>query len=111
MRLNHADDSPWKEALEVYFNECLAFFFPKAAIDIDWKHGYQFLDKELQQVAPEAPTGRRTVDKLVKAASLPRFGARVAKPRGCSSIWKLYHRMNSVSDTKNVLKTRSKLGL
>jgi hypothetical protein len=59
-------DSPWKEALEAYFTECLTFFFPKVARDIDWRQGYQFLDKELQQVAPEAPTGRRTVDKLVQ---------------------------------------------
>jgi hypothetical protein len=59
-------DSPWKEALEVYFAECLAFFFPQAAADIDWSQEYRFLDKELQQIAPEAPTGRRTVDKLVE---------------------------------------------
>jgi hypothetical protein len=59
-------DSPWKEALEVYFTECLDFFFPQAAEDIDWTKGYRFLDKELQQIAPDALTGRRTVDKLVE---------------------------------------------
>ena len=59
-------DSPWKDALEVYFTECLAFFFPQAAEDIDWTKGYRFLDKELQQIAPDALTGRRTVDKLVE---------------------------------------------
>jgi hypothetical protein len=34
--------------------------------EIDWEKGYEFLDKELQKVAPDAKTGRRTVDKLVK---------------------------------------------
>jgi hypothetical protein len=24
-------DSPWKGAIEHYFNDCLAFFFPQAA--------------------------------------------------------------------------------
>jgi hypothetical protein len=65
-QLTNDYDSPWKEALEAYFTECLAFFFPEVARDIDWTRGYQFLDKELQQVAPEAPTGQRTVDKLVQ---------------------------------------------
>jgi hypothetical protein len=65
-------DSPWKDALEVYITECLAFFFPRAAEDIDWSRGYHFLDKELQQVAPEAPTGRRTVDKLIRSNSAPK---------------------------------------
>ena len=59
-------DSPWKEAIEHYFAECLAFFFPPAAAGIDWSQGHEFLDKELQQVAPKAEVGRRTVDKLVK---------------------------------------------
>ena len=59
-------DSPWKEALERYFEAFMAFFFPQAHADIDWGRGYEFLDKELQQVVREAETGRRLVDKLVK---------------------------------------------
>src|SRR5262245_22701577 len=59
-------DSPWKEALDRYFEQCLAFFFPQAHADIDWGRGYQTLDKELQQVVPAAEQGRRYVDKLVK---------------------------------------------
>jgi hypothetical protein len=42
-------DSPWKEALEHYFPQFMAFFFPHAHGDIDWARGYEFLDKELQQ--------------------------------------------------------------
>ena len=59
-------DSPWKEALERYFPLFMAFFFPHAHADIDWSRGYQFLDKELQQVVRDAALGRRVVDKLVK---------------------------------------------
>ena len=40
-------DSPWKKALEVFFADFMAFFFPAAHADIDWAKGYQFLDKEL----------------------------------------------------------------
>ena len=59
-------DSPWKEALERYFEAFMAFFFPQAHSDIDWARGYEFLDKELQQVVREAEAGRRLADKLVK---------------------------------------------
>ena len=59
-------DSPWKNALVVYFKECIDFFFPVMAQDIDWKKGYLFLDKELQQVAKNAAIGRRYADKLAQ---------------------------------------------
>jgi len=59
-------DSPWKEALEQYFDPFVAFFFPDAHADIDWSRGYEFLDKELQQVARDAELGRRLVDKLAR---------------------------------------------
>ncbi|MCR4415803.1 MAG: hypothetical protein NUV77_25595 [Thermoguttaceae bacterium] len=59
-------DSPWKEALDLYFEPFMAFFFPDAHAEIDWGRGYELLDKELQQIAPEAELGRRAVDKLVK---------------------------------------------
>jgi hypothetical protein len=59
-------DSPWKEALDAYFEAFLAFFFPQAHAAIDWSRGYEALDKELQQVVREAELGPRVVDKLVK---------------------------------------------
>jgi len=59
-------DSPWKEILELYFQQFTAFFFPPIHSGIDWSKGYQFLDKELQKVVREAKTGRSLVDKLVK---------------------------------------------
>jgi hypothetical protein len=59
-------DSPWKEALDLYFEAFLAFFFPRTHADIDWSRGYEFLDKELQKIVPRAASGRLYVDKLVK---------------------------------------------
>jgi hypothetical protein len=59
-------DSPWKDALTQYLPDCLALLLPDAHAAIDWERAYQFLDKELQQVAPEAAVGRRLVDALVQ---------------------------------------------
>ena len=59
-------DSPWKEALDAYFEPFLAMLFPEVHRRIDWSRGYESLDKEFQQVVREAEVGRRYVDKLVK---------------------------------------------
>lgn len=64
-------DSAWKEALERFFEQFVAFFFPQAHAGIDWSKGYEFLDKELRQVVRDrdAELGRRLADKLVKVWS------------------------------------------
>jgi hypothetical protein len=59
-------DGAWKEALDRFFEACVAFFFPLVHADIDWSRGYETLDKELQKVVRQARQGRRYVDKLVK---------------------------------------------
>jgi hypothetical protein len=59
-------DSPWREALDLYFERFLAFFFPQVHADIDWARGYETLETELQQVAREAALGPHRADKLVK---------------------------------------------
>jgi len=59
-------DSPWKEALDIYFEPFVAFFFAPTHAEIDWSRGYETLDKELQRIAPRSSTGARTVDKLMK---------------------------------------------
>jgi len=59
-------DTAWKQALEWFFEPFLQFFFPSIQGAIDWSREPVFLDKELQQIVPEAETGRGTVDKLVK---------------------------------------------
>ena len=42
-------DSPWKEIIEHFFPQFMAFFFPAISAEIDWSEHYEFLDKELQQ--------------------------------------------------------------
>jgi hypothetical protein len=59
-------DSPWKEIIEDYFSEFMAFFFPQAHADIDWQRGYESLDQELQQIVRDAALGRRLADKLMR---------------------------------------------
>ncbi len=61
------DDTLWKGILENLFDDFLYFYFPDADKLFDMKKGFQFLDKELEQLFPtaegEAP---KFVDKLVK---------------------------------------------
>ena len=52
-------DSPWKEALDFYFDAFLALLFPDAHAQIDWSRGYESLDKEFQQIVREAEVGRK----------------------------------------------------
>ena len=59
-------DSPWKEALDLYLQAFLEFFFPQVAAALDWSRAPEALDTELQQVAREAALGRRQVDRLYK---------------------------------------------
>ena len=59
-------DSPWKVILERYFQDFMAFFFPDAHDDIDWKRGYESLDTELQKIVRDAEVGKRLADKLIK---------------------------------------------
>jgi hypothetical protein len=59
-------DSPWKEALDLYFEAFVALCFPVMHSEIDWRRPYVALDKELQKITPDAEQGRRFVDKLVQ---------------------------------------------
>ena len=59
-------DSPWKEALRVYFKDFVALLFLEIHDQIDWSVPPVFLDHELQQVTYDRETGRRSADKLVK---------------------------------------------
>ncbi len=63
-------DSPWKDMLERYFPQFMAFFFPVAYADIDWPRGWQSLDQELHQVVRDAESGKRFADKLLKVHRL-----------------------------------------
>ena len=59
-------DSPWKEILELYFPEFLAFAFPRIHQEVDWSRDYESLDQELPKILPQSETGKRVVDKLFK---------------------------------------------
>ncbi len=59
-------DGPWKEAIDWYFEAFIDFFFAPITDLIDWSRGFEFLDKELQKIAPDAFEGRGTVDKLAR---------------------------------------------
>lgn len=59
-------DSPWKEALEVFFLQALELLVPGLHAEIDRTAAPVFLDKELQAIALPGKKGRRFVDKLVQ---------------------------------------------
>jgi Putative transposase, YhgA-like len=59
-------DGPWKNALQLYLQAFLEFFFPDIGADIDWQRGYESLDKEMQKIARRAKIGKLLADKLFK---------------------------------------------
>lgn len=59
-------DSPWQDATDIYFQHFLALLFPRINAQADWSRRWESLDKEFQQLAPDADVGRRYVDKLMK---------------------------------------------
>jgi hypothetical protein len=63
-------DSPWKDILEIYFEDFLQFFFPNVHLAIDWTKPIEFLNKELKQVTRDAEIGRRYADTLAKVYRL-----------------------------------------
>ncbi len=73
-------DSPWKEAIEQFFADFLAFYFPDAHAQIDWGQPLLFLEQELRSAVRDAEVGKRVVDKL----------ARVTR-RGGSEEWIYIH--------------------
>jgi hypothetical protein len=62
-------DSPWKEAIDAFFQPFMALFFPSVHALIDWSRPYEFLDIELQRITGDSTIGRRYADRLVKVHS------------------------------------------
>jgi hypothetical protein len=61
------DDTLWKAILEDVFEDFLRFFYPNADEIFDIERGFEFLDKELEDLFPEMEHENiRYVDKLVK---------------------------------------------
>jgi hypothetical protein len=52
--------------LEHFLESFLALCVPGVHAGIDWRCGYEPLDKGLQQIIREAEIGKRLVDKLIK---------------------------------------------
>ncbi len=73
-------DSPWKEAIEHFFDDFMAFYFPDAHAQIDWAQPLIFLEQELRAVTRDAEVGKRMVDKLVRVTR-----------RGGSEEWLYLH--------------------
>ena len=59
-------DQPWKQISRLYFREGIELLFPQVACEIDWSKPIDFLDKEFGKIAPDAVTGKRFADQLVK---------------------------------------------
>jgi hypothetical protein len=59
-------DSPWKEAIQQFLRDFLAYCFPQAEAGIDWAREPEFLEQELRALVPEAEVGRQQVDQLVR---------------------------------------------
>ncbi|CAM3824100.1 DUF4351 domain-containing protein [Castellaniella denitrificans] len=66
-------DSPWKDALEIFFQQAIELLVPALFATIDWSAAPVFLDKELQAIeVPDGPPGdgRLYADKLVQVRHL-----------------------------------------
>ena len=61
------DDTLWKGILEDLFDDFLRFVYPSADDIFDMARGFEFLDKELEDIFPQTDEENiRYVDKLVK---------------------------------------------
>ena len=63
-------DSPWKEIIEIFFENLMALLFPQIHARIDWSYPYESLEQELREVVRGARAGPRAVDKLIKVRTL-----------------------------------------
>jgi len=66
--MRRKNDQLWKNILEDVFDDLLRFVFPEADKVFDMQRGFEYLDKELNELTPEPDKGPATrfVDKLVK---------------------------------------------
>ena len=64
---NISKDTLWKGIIEDLFEDFCAYFFPEWAAEVaDFSKPMEFLDKELEAIAPEASSQKRYADKLIK---------------------------------------------
>ena len=65
-------DSPWKHALDIFFESAIELLAPDLHQAVDWAVSPQFLDKELQTVAAHGSHGgdRLYADKLAQVRAI-----------------------------------------
>jgi predicted transposase/invertase (TIGR01784 family) len=64
--MNVSKDALWKSIIESLIDDFLRYFFPDYVDQIDFDHGFEFLDTELQKLIPDNPGKKRHADKLIK---------------------------------------------
>ena len=71
MRIRRSDyDAAWKEIVRFLFRPLMLLCFPDIAAQIDWSVAIEFLETELQSIAPRSKSRRRRVDTLVRVRYL-----------------------------------------
>jgi len=102
--MRRKDDILWKGILEDVFDDFLCFLNPDAPEVFDFNKGFEFLDKELEQVFPPENNeySPKVIDKLVKFLPNPankneswcmwRYRANIKKilPAACTPIFTGY---------------------
>lgn len=59
-------DNPWKQILDLYLRDFVAYCLPAMYREIDWSKKPEALDKELLKISKNASVTNRHVDKLFK---------------------------------------------
>ena len=59
-------DELWKAIIEEFFVDFLKLFYPSLLPDIDFNQDFDFLDKDLPKLFPEAAEINRKADRIVK---------------------------------------------
>jgi hypothetical protein len=60
-------ETVWKELIEQEPERFVEFFYPDVHADLDWTRDMESLEQEFRKLAPESLTGKRIVDKLLRA--------------------------------------------
>lgn len=78
--LHSQADAAWKDMLELFLPDAIAFCFPELNSHIDWDKKWEFLDQEFRAITNDSVEGKRLVDKLIKVFR-----------RNGSELWLLIH--------------------
>ena len=75
-------DTPWKEAVERYFPEFMAFYFPDAHAQIDWSQRYTFDNVAPATTAVTYTTGTTTTSNYDSGDTITLIGVDAAGNSG-----------------------------